>query len=349
MTLSSNINKLLWEYDLVHGGQLFERIRALRRIPQEPIADFCSVVKTAISRFESGDLPGRAPCYVEALQSGKFISPISEDEGAILLELYEAGRVKERTKRQEELSWIRFSDSFDKSKLLKLTEELAQIDEPAFVVDPTLCVHAMNGASLRLFNIDPERDKPHLKRREFWNYFTCKLYKGSPFFAAHVDPTPYYRRAITNLFRDPLVRPYWFTWQMRTLVHYLHELTKEEGFRFASAWYEATSFSYNDGGETVNRAIAYVFSDGRTQKIRAEAVQTLMEEIEINPEGAPGLFIPFRLGTWKAESTEAREAFEDIRKNPICRNIYYAASYDTNPPSFHINTWPEVQAILDEG
>jgi transcriptional regulator with XRE-family HTH domain len=334
----------LWNYDLVHGGHLYERVREHRRISQEQIAGFCAVVKTAISRFESGDLPGRAACYIEALQSGKFLMPISVDEGTILLELYEAGRARERQRRQEDLSCIRFSHARTNPALRELTQQLAQIDEPAFVVDPTLCVHALNGASLRLFNIDPTRDVQHLCRPELWNYFTCKLYDGSPFYAAHVEPNKYYRQAITSLFRDPLVRPYWFTWQMRSLVAYLHELTKSGGFRFASAWYEATSFSYNDGGEPVNRSIAYVFSDGRMQKIHAEAHQTSLENIEI----APGVVIPFRLGTWKAESTEAREAFADIAKYPHCRTVYYAASYDTKPPSFHINTWPAVQTVLGE-
>jgi transcriptional regulator with XRE-family HTH domain len=340
-----------WPWDLPHRGELLRRIRDTRGLEQEDIAKLSNVSVSTISRVENGTSHEAVSDYIAALAS--VSSPLTPEEMQVVYDLCKDGQADAIRRREQELSWIRFADPRIRTPLVDLTESLREISSPAFVTDPTLSVHAINGAGLRLFGIDPSDEwwvNRHLRRREFWNYLTCKLYEGSPFHDAHTERTKYYRHALWKLFREPYIRPYWFTYQMRTLVHTMHTLTAHGGFRFSTTWRSITGFDDNDYAQQVNRTLLYRYAGSRMAEIQAEVKEGVNHEIEVGP----GIRVTFQLVEWGANGSKAKEAFANMSRSPLCRNVYYASTYDTphgpqdtrREPSFHINTWPEVSAYL---
>lgn len=334
---------------LVHSGRLFCHMRESRRVDLNDMAQLCQVDYHRLRGFEQGSKQLQiADKYISALRY-KVQMPITLKEADVVKGLYKAGLKKERTEQRHALSCVSFSDILQNERneqIYRMVEALRQSREPAFIMDPTLSVHAMNELLLRLFNIDlnnPEHQK-HLRRWEFWNNLSCKFYLDSLFRQAHDDPDTYFEHVIRFLFQHPFTRPYWFTPQMRVLIERVKGL---DSTVFPRVWSQTTAFIALPNKEVVKRRLWHVLPSGEKILIGAEADLSKQYIVDYGD----GVCVPFILGIWKPEDTGpighvSSNVFKELERH-WRRKVSFAAEYDTEG-DFHVNTWPEVKKMITD-
>ena len=177
-----------------------------------------------------------------------------------------------------------------------------------------------------------------MPRWEGWHSLGGKFYTSSPVSAAHINADEYFGQTIAVLFQSQLTQPYWFTRQMRLLIFRLYKMSNEVHYPFARVWYATTSFSHPFRSQEVTRSLYYCFTSEEWEHIHTDTDIVDMTEEEI----VPGVWLPFVLAAWQPNGSDAKRAFADMQKHIQRNDIYFAAQYDTNPPSFHVNTWSEI-------
>ena len=322
-------------YDLPHYGALYSRVRNRVDIDPETIRQLCTVADTTITRNieEEGRKSASYECYVKALASNFAHPPITPRQADLLLQVFRHSN--DRTKRQDEFARIGFSDFRSRKqpdRFRELRLELEQQDQPAFIMDALWFIHAVNGAALRLFEIDPYRSE-YLHNWYAWHVLATKFHPQSPVRLGHINIDQYFPPAIDHFFWNEFTRPLLFTWQLRALLYRLHELSKDDEMKFTRLWTGATSFSLEYELRSLTRSIKYLGGE----------IQTTITEFatqDIKFEEGPTL--PLTLVVWHPKYVDAEEAFAQIRQSPDYSTIFYAADFDENK-DFHVNTWPEVK------
>lgn len=330
----------LWDGDIRHIGDLLRYNRKSRRLTQAEIAKAIGVTSATISRLERGyekNMGGKTVSkYIAVLESEVSRHPrLTADQAQMLRELYVS--FKERRAREELLSTVDFRSLRRRQSpgLGRLIAQLETSEEPALIFDPLWCVHAFNGAVLRLFGINP--DNPNLHSWEAWHSLGSKFPVSSPVRQAHLNADTYFPITVVEFFQNPYTRPFLFTTQMRYLVYRLHQLSEQNQAHFTPWWLNAITFSQEFTGESLARQIM--------SPRRASAVlwtQAAYRDSVPIAEGYDGAFI---LGCWEPLDDVAARTFADISRMPGSREVYYAADYDTSL-DFHPNTWPEVRLSL---
>lgn len=337
-------------YDLPHWGVLYRRIRESRGFK---VADMTNTetekrcgVHTTISRnLEKDGTAGvdTRDCYIAALQSTAADGPLTFQQGHILKEFYDYSQDREKIKEREyHLAAVNLVDIKQRrDELDKLLTELEQERRPAFIMDPLWFTHAINGALLYMFGIQP--DSEYLYNWYAWHPLGTKFHTDSPVRNAHINRDEYLPPTLVQFFVAEHTRQFFFTWQMRSLLFRLHQLSEAHGTNFTDWWSRATKFDLPFDPPALRRTIR--FQGDKNKLIKTQALPKQYREVKLGQ----GIEIPFSLMVWDLEHGDegAREAFEEMRETEECRKIHYAADYDGND-DFHINNWPEVKTRLKD-
>jgi hypothetical protein len=328
-------------YDAEHIGELLKGIRESRDIILDAIAKHCEIDISAISNLESRGVHKKtrtAPCYIKALHSPNVSPLYLEGKDDLLLNLYQAS--KDNLKRQCDFSIVSLDYIKSEDKHRKLTELLQLLEaqeRPAFIMDGLWFIHAMNGAVLRLFNIDS--DSEFLHNWEGWHVVASKFYPNSPIFRAHYNPDEYFPPTITAFFEAGPTSKLFFTYQMRQLVCRIVALSEAQGLKFQGWWRRAVRLDLDYELKKLTRTIIY-----KSSNIQTDAHIVASPDIEIEQ----GYTASYRLAVWNPIGTDALEAYKDIISAPNSREIYFAADYqERSGQKFHVNEWPEVQAEME--
>lgn len=326
-----------FKYDIPHIGTLYAKARESRSLPQTYVADRCNKAESSVSRLEKYGRGSRSnfKCFVQALQSGSVQPPLEPKDAKILEDLYDYSQKNNVIDKQCHFSAISFREI--KSQhcppgLSKLLEKLAQEPHPAMIFDALQFIHAVNGAALRLYQIDP--DDEFLHRWEGWHTMASKFYKGSPIRRAHPDTDAFFPATVYSFFTT--THPFLFTFQMRALIRRLHTLSVQNQYKFTPWWLNATSFTTPFNLEYMSRTI---------QSFQGRLIETILNDQTKQVEIPLGGTLPFTLGRWEPKSRREREIFNQLAK--FQGDIYFATDYDTER-NFHVNNWPDVEAEVEQ-
>jgi hypothetical protein len=217
--------------------------------------------------------------------------------------------------------------------LQALVDELHHEDNPAFIIDPLGYIHALNGAIWHLFGLNPEHQ--YLSRWQAWHLLGTKFSVDSLVRAAHYDSDEYFPPAVFMFYSDRNTYSYLFTRQMRLLVKKLCELSDANGYKFTQWWIQSLRFNLPFDLKALKRTIRFApLSGGEAYYIQTRAV--ILSEVDV--ELATGKSVKFRLGSWLPFESDARKAFDEIRKGSWSNDIFFASNYDRER-SFHVNDW----------
>lgn len=325
-------------FDVSSMGSLFKRVCDAHTVTANQLAIQCGVPEPTLSRFLNGAT--RKPKYFEAcLQKLQEMSRprLAEYHVRLLRELYYFSQEQEHY--EAALGRISFRDLKNRRypQLQRLVDRLIAEPKPAFIFDSAFYIHALNDAVLKLFNLT--RDDPHLHRWEGWHVIACKLYPHSPIYRAHSYPDGYFPQTIAFYFEYEAALPFWFTWQMRNVIHRTQQLAEQSGIQFGRWWHNATSLSHGFDLTRLERSLLYGFSSGTYRPIYTDA---FIEDSVLVPEETK-YPVTFSLAVWEPKSGEAEEAFREIIAASRQQTVYFAADYDSG---FHANDWLEVKNRL---
>lgn len=331
--------------DIQHIGQLYALIRLSRDIIK--VKDFARALgmsESLLSRFESGEI--RTTRYFEKLvralaqdRVGDMLvtTPLKEDEVALLLDLYAQNRTEVKHRAlSEQLDEIYLADILpenirtktQKQKYLPIVQALEQQAAPAFIADALWFIHAINGAALRLFGIDPgsTHGLAYVKRWEAWHVMASKFTNPSPVREAHVEPNRYFPPVVDAFCRD--IYPFLFTPHVRGLLRRLHAMSRQNRLGFARMWEPSVRLkSFLEEEESLYRGIIY---QGR--QIQAAASQRV--EWTVYPHRKYPVL--YWMGVWEPFDGPAEEAFAHLQSFPDSHAIYYAAD-PKHLGDFHIS------------
>lgn len=323
----------LWKYDLPHIGAMFKNIRESRGLTQKEIKNLGSIDNTRISKFEAGGDNGKiVDGYIHALR--KLPSPLSitsRDE-EVLKSLLDHSL--EKKKREEEGAVFAFDEiksNWLKTEFRNILTRLEQENNPAAILDSYWFVHAVNGSLLRMYNTNPS--SAYLYNWEAWHSMATKFQLDSLIRQAYVNSDEYLGPSVNQFFMDENVQRFFFTYQMRTLLHRIFELSEENDFKFAKWWSKSVTLDLDFKLNSLSRIHRF----GK-RTIITDAGPKYEANVPITQDHTA----KYRLIVWDPMSEEAKEVFDHLRTFPDSHTIFFAADYDKNH-DFHINNWPEIK------
>ena len=173
-------------YDLPHFGVMFRHIRETLGLKQTKIADHISADVATVNRFEKLGTTHAETVeeIINALNSPKLSRglirhTLTQDNIDLLLSVYASFR--ERDAKEIQLASLDFeliTSGYCPDGLRKLVQTMMICGYPAFLIDPLWFIHAINGAGLQVFGLDPEAE--YMNRWEFWHVLGTKFAKDSP-------------------------------------------------------------------------------------------------------------------------------------------------------------------------
>lgn len=327
---------------LAHIGALCRHIRASRGVDAAALVRWCGVRhESNITRnFEERGMTSDETFdrYVQALQSKRLVEPpLMDRQATILRELW---RTRKDLKRiQSNLAAISFDHIIPRRRsnaAAELIAELERIDRPAFIMDDLWFIHALNGALLRLFGVDPHRSE-FLRRWDGWHVVASKFRADSPVRQAYTTPDLFLPPTIVAFLEDERTYPLLFTLQMRKLIERTITMSEAQGCEFQHWWKQASAFYLPYSLTSLERGIRY---QGRP--IQVEPWIQSVRSVHVSGEH----HVRYALAIWNPIGKDAREAFDDMRASGESGRVIYAADYDRER-QFHVNDWPEVRAELD--
>ncbi|MBK9714147.1 MAG: hypothetical protein IPO81_23010, partial [Kouleothrix sp.] len=107
--------------------------------------------------------------YVQALQSPTIHYPLTDAQATILRTLYRNRRASRIRNLEDRFAVVDFASIGQDEKFAGLVQELREHTGPAFIMDDLWFIHAVNGAQLKLFTVDP-RSSPFLRRWDGWRH-----------------------------------------------------------------------------------------------------------------------------------------------------------------------------------
>jgi transcriptional regulator with XRE-family HTH domain len=328
----------LCDTDIPHIGALLQNVRETRGISATAIARTGGPSSSTISRIENGESkPQRNSIerYIKAIQS-LAASSLEDRHAQMLLELRHHSRM--RRARERSYSGVNFRDITRRSRPEKLSELVAALeaeDGPAMIMDDLYFIHALNGAALLLYDVDPQADFLH--RWEAWQTLAAKFLSDYQVREAHPYPDDFLPQILAYFLEDKNAYTHLFTHQMRTLICRLVAVSEEEHFRFLKWWELASAFLLSYRRTLRSRALLH-----RDQRIYVDVARLHTEVVEV-VEGYP---VNYTYGAWFPSDTDARDRFNEISESSMSHEIFYAADYDKNE-DFHVNSWEEVRPYLN--
>jgi transcriptional regulator with XRE-family HTH domain len=329
----------LMAHDIPHLGFLFKRLRSTRTLNQSDIAQALGVTNSTISKFESTGRSRRAQIvdrYIRALQSPylngvQVPCPLDDDDATLLRQLsveVQNANIHASTVQLSAYDFELIASPHSPLELKALVQRLRQIHWPAFVSDGLGFIHAVNGAMLNLFGVEPS--SLLLRRWESWHTLATNFAKSSPIHAAHVSPDHAFPPAIYAFFRS--TAPYLFTPQMRALLRELHQLSYLSGLHFSKWWYSASSFNlYFEQSQS-----ACILRHG-TRYLHTSIIGFEVHWVRI----ARTMSVPYFLGVWQPLGAETQVIFEHLNGLAAPCDVFFAAEFDANH-LYHVNCWPDV-------
>lgn len=331
-------------YDLPHFGTMFRHIRETLGLKQSKIADHIVADVATVNRFEKLGTthPDTVANIVDSLSDPKLARglirhPLTKDNIELLHSIY--ADFRQRHEQEIALASVDFelvTSGYCPSGLRNLVQKMRTCGYPAFLIDPLWFIHAINGAGLQVFGLDPKAE--YMNHWEFWHVLGTKFAKDSPVRGAHASIDDYFPPSVDVFFK--LTSPYLFTIQMRSLLCRLHQMSDENSYEFTRSWQSAYTFNLPYRRDPRSRKLLY-----------NEQVLNVISEYD--PEEpvnfSKGIEIPFMLGFWKPVEPESRTQLilEEIWASPNGSNVFFAADYD-HDKTFHANSWPNVVAEIEE-
>lgn len=360
------------DHDISHIGRLFRQVRLGRGdVRQIDVALEAKTDPSTLNRFERtghdeaprNDGPparrsGYFEDYVDVLRrrriNGRVIeSPLKDEDAALLLGVYEKNNTPGKVRRlQNNLAAIDL-DLIGRARpdnhlrpLYELDQLLHQSNRPAFVADSLWFIHALNGALLNLFALDPQRDLPYFRRWEAWHVMGSKFMDNSPIREAHCSYNDYFPPTVDQFYRA--ICPYLFTYQARALIRRLIETSNANGFQFGNWWHNALAFRMSFEPERLRRRIWYCdpsAPDGARVVLRTAAERIEMREVPLSADGSSTT--TFWIGVWHGDEDPFTHDVLDHLRGPVDNNLVLYATDCNVQRNFHANTWPEVAPLLD--
>ena len=330
----------LWNYDLSHVGRLFRYIREARKMEQKEIAALsgtASLSNDMISKLETELSMSRTTIdgYLEVLQSENVgHTPLSDEDVEIIRSL--VTHSKERDSREQLLREFnpRMTRSSGERVIKQLVSRMRKMDGPALIMDPLWCIHAINGALLRLFDLSPNSN--YLEGWDAWHALGTKITSHSPAVNAH-SSVSFFSYSVSQYFRNEHVNQFLFTPQMRSLIYRLHQLSESNNSEFSARWIQAITFTDAYKESELKREMKCTLH-GKLYEFSAYPIVYEAKELR------PGAGAYFTLAGWEPVD-EGQQAFEVIAGMENSSEIYYAARYDSQDEPLHPNDWPETNRI----
>lgn len=327
---------------LTHIGALCRHIRASRGVDAAALVRWCGVRhESNITRnFEERGMTSDTTFdrYVQALQSRHLVEPPLMDRQASILRGLWHGR-KDLKQLQRGLAAISFENILPRRRSASAAEliaELEQVGRPAFIMDDLWFIHALNGALLRLFNVDPHRSE-FLCRWDGWHVVASKFRADSPIRQAYTAPDLFLPPTIVAFLEDERTYPLLFTLQMRKLVERTIAMSEAHGCEFHRWWRQATAFYLPYSLSSLERGIRY-----QDRPIQVAPRIHTTRSVALGGE----YYARYALAVWDPIGNDAHEVFDALRAYEDSARIIYAADYDRDR-AFHVNDWPEVRGELD--
>lgn len=338
----------LWEFDLVHFGELLNGIREIRRIKLNDIkADYGFGQGTVNNIEKTGKAhPDSMERYLQALQSpqvnGKpLFLPLAAEDAGILYAIFQdlndnSQNGKQWAKilqRQEELAAISsFQEVLNNQPqaLTDLTNRLKSENRPGHIMDPLGFTHVINGALMRLYGLYPTA--PYLNHWYAWHTLATKFHPDSPIRKNHHSLQEFFHHACDQFIKIKQTYPYLFTYQMRLVIAKINQFDAlhQSRYTFTQSWLAATSFVTQYEDIPSPRSVYY---ENQLIQVTAEPAESVLIELG-------NVAIPFNLTFWAPLDAEAQKVFQSLQ--PLTKDLYFAAEYDPKD-TMHVNNWPEVE------
>ncbi len=324
-----------WPYDLPHIGVMCGKIRERRGVKPAYIASKIGISRSTISRFENPEEEVRFKKfrpYVGVLQTLPPPDNLTPQQARLLCKLKtQSSNSKKIGNEGAALNFAEIKSSRRRAQFKDLLDRLKQEKNPAAIVDSFWFVHANNGALLRMFDMTPNSE--YLYNWEAWHSLATKFREDSPVRQAYANIDGYLAPSINQFFMDEAIHPFFFSRQMRMLLHRIFLLSEKNHYKFAKFWSNSVTFNLDFESNSLSRAHWF---EGHL--IHSDASLRMQTRVELLPENEA----IYSLIVWDPVGKETEEAFEIIKHGPYSREVFFADDYDRNK-DFHINTWPEVQ------
>ena len=335
----------LWAGDIPHVGKLVRTIRKSRGLSQIEFAKLRGRDRSAINRFEQGD-PVRYDTFVDIIKAFRSKSlprhqRINNIQFNTLKNMHSYSENRDVLGNlYAELDFQTIRDAPESLGLEGWIDQLEKTRYPAFIMDSLWFVHATNGALWHLFE-SAFRDK-ELKENDFiynweaWQVLATKYHADSRVRLAHANRDVYFPPAIVQFFVDEFSSPFFFTYQYRALIDEVVEVSNRHGFQFATWWHNAISFNLPYEGNAFDRILLY-----KNKKIHVHSEIKDRHKNRIRK----GFDVTYHYVIWSPDSADSKAVFGHIATQEGSHDVCYAADFAKNG-SFHVNTWPEVQAEI---
>jgi hypothetical protein len=331
--------------DIPHLGALCKRVREVRALSGREMAQRIGMraTRSITEDFEKQNRIGRQPFdrYLDMLQAADAVQmPIKPTQVQMLKRLYaEKGMVKVR-KRTNSIAALNFEDIHPSNRhrpaaLAELVDQLANEKRPALIMDDLWFVHVLNQTKLSLYKIAP--DAKFLQGWEGWHSMAAKIPLDSPVRIAHSQDDFFVPPALVYFFESEYTYPYMFTVQVRALHQAMVALSRDHDADVHRWWRPLTTFSLPYQNIGVPRAVM----------VNGSKVFTVPRPINTVSVKVPGIDYPvnYTLVVWDILATSNPEVAADLQSNTRQR-VYFACDYDAQH-SFHVNSWPEVQRLME--
>jgi transcriptional regulator with XRE-family HTH domain len=209
--------------------------------------------------------------------------------------------------------------------LRELKRRLFELRVPAYICDGLFFVHAVNGACLNLFSLNPATG--YLDRWETWNSLAAKVMAASRVRRAHLNPDQYFPPNVDFFFRTSA--EFSFTPQLLAFIERLGQLEESVRLRFPQWWSSAQTFRLHYDLHRLTRTIRY---QNRQLHVSNPPPYT------VHVETPRGELLPYYLVTWWAESRDQEETLENLPGYVAPDAVFFAADYDRRG-NFHVNCW----------
>lgn len=335
----------LWNGDVPHVGKLVRIIRKSRGLSQTKFAVLSGRNKSAINRFEQGESV-RYDTFVDIIRAFRSKSlpryqRINNDQFNTLKNMHRYNEDRDELGNLfAVLDFKTIRERPDKIGLERWIDRLKKTDYPAFIMDSLWFIHATNGAAWHLFDIEFRKKK--LKKKDYlhnwqaWHVLATKYHKDSRVRLAHANRDVYFPPAIVQFFVDEFANPFFFTYQYRSLIDKVVEVSNRHGFQYATWWYNALSFNLPYEGKAFDRTLRY-----KNKKIHAHSEIKDRHKERIRK----GFDVTFHYVIWYPASSDSEAVFDHITRQEGSHDVCYAADFDNNG-TFHVNTWPDVKAEI---
>jgi hypothetical protein len=311
----------------------------MREIDASALAERAGIANSStITKFEQrGEISlGNFERYLHALQSPDLVdSPLAENQIRMLQFLYDERSSVDIQRRQCQLSAISFEDICAKrcpEPLAQMVAQMANTSHPAMILDDLWFIHAINQEQLRTHGVEEK----HLHRWEMWHSVAGKIPVDLPVRHAYVVTDEFLPQSIVTFFENEYTFPYLFTVQMRRLCCQLLELADKHHYDLTRWWRQITAFLLPFNLQTSARTLSI---DRGLTRIEPRVSSSCIVEFH------PGFPVRYRLVTWYQLHANGESVSTPHLHQP--QKVFFAADYDVEK-SFHVNTWSEVAAEVDE-